>query len=552
MSQPFSSLCSGLPSRRVPDASAFPSDPRRIKAWVDALPRANQQATLRQLAEALESLRGLRLEGVQRLQAMEALRPALLDGVALLDKQLQGATFPLPPAKAHVAEQIRAFLRELALAYRLAVVELCGPNGSVPFLKGAQVSLALERATYHAGRDLAFSYFLYRTPAEGAWRAMNALHAFAQRLKLDDKAVEEPLEGMALSPGQIYAQALLLALSNPYRFNWREQAELWPITRDLAAHLQLSARRPGEDAFAVDLGQDHGPGYLPEERASGGEALVWMNLAPLRAALEEPLSGEAHGPVQIRFKAGRSVLAPAELLRRLRAGWGHAATRSHQRLGAGHALTTVIGLSGVHYYLAGHQHFDAFLRQVHGSGGGERAVWAHGGAESGRVPVAQARVLDQSLGGYRLSWTKEEGLRARVGELVGVSLAGDEDEGGWMVGVIRWLRYGLAGEVDAGVELLARRAHAVGLRSVDGRSAPKPPLRAIQIECLRTQGNGALHFLVPTLLDARAPQLEVVRPGESRDDEFEDVVSALVCSDMLVLENAGDYLLLAATPTATT
>jgi hypothetical protein len=166
MTQPFQSLCSGLPSRRAPDASAFPTDPRRIKAWVDALPRANQQATLRQLNEALESLKGLRLEGAVRLQAMEALRATLLDGVGLLDKQLQGATFPLPPAKAQTADQIQTFQRELALAYRLAVAELCGPNGSVPFLKGAQVSLALERATYHASRDLAFSYFLYRTPAE--------------------------------------------------------------------------------------------------------------------------------------------------------------------------------------------------------------------------------------------------------------------------------------------------------------------------------------------------------------------------------------------------
>ena len=549
MNLAYHRLRSDLPTRRAADASAFPSDPRRITAWVDALPRANQQATLRQLAEALVSLSGIRLEGPQRLLAMEALRPSLLEGVSLLDKQLQGTSFPLPPAKAAQAEQIQTFQRQLALAYRLAVVELCAPNGTVPFLKGAQVSLALARAVSHAARDLAFSYYLYRTPAAGAWSALHALFGFAVSLKLDDKAVEEPLERQALSPRQMYAQALLLALSNPFRFSWREQTELWPITRDLAAHLPLSSRRPGDDAFAVETGEDRGPGYLPEERAAAAGEVLWMGLGPLRDALEGPLSGDTHGPVQIRFRQPPSIVAPADLLRRLRSGWGHAAARGHQRLGAGHVLNTVIGLSGLHYYLAGHLHFDAFLRQVRSDGGSERAAWAQGGTDSGRVPVVPARVLDQSLGGYRLSWTQEEGLRARVGELVGVSLVGDEEERDWMVGVIRWLRYGAAGEVDAGIELLARRAQAVGLRSLDARGVPKPPLRAIQIASLRANGSGTLHFLVPSLLDAHAPRLEVARPAEPDDYDVEpDVVSTSHCSDILVLENAGDYLLLAATP----
>lgn len=551
MNEAYQRLRDDLPARHAPDAAAFPTDPRRVKAWVDALPRANQQATLRQLSEALGSLKGLRLDGQQRLLAMETLRPSILDGVALLDKLLHGCTFPLPPGKAQVAEQIQSFQRELAIAYRLVVVELCAPNGSVPFLKGAQVSLGLERAIYHSGRDLAVSYFLYRTPMPGVWRALNALNRFAQGVKLDDKPIEEPAERMPLSPRHAYAQALLLALSNPYRFSQRDQAELWPVTRDLAAHLKLLARRPGDDAFAVAQAEDHGPGYLPEERASAGAAVLWMDLAPLREALEAPLRTEASGPVHVRFRQGHTVIAPADLLRRLRAGWGHAAARSHQRLGAGHVLDTVIGLSGLHYYLAGHQDFDTFMRQVPGvgghEGGGDRAAWAHSGSEGGRVPMARAKVLDQSLGGYRLSWSREESLRARVGELVGVAVASDDDARDWMVGVIRWLRYDPQGEVDAGVELLARRAQAVGLRSLDALGAPKPALRAIQIDCLRPNGNGALHFLAPAVLDAHAARIEVARAVEPEDFEAVDAPVAQ-CSDLLVLENAGDYLLLAANP----
>jgi cyclic-di-GMP-binding protein len=550
MNEAYQRLRDDLPARRAPDAAAFPTDPRRLRAWVDALPRANQQATLRQLIEALAALSGLKLDGPQRLLAMEVLRPSVLEGVVALDKLLQGSSFPLPAAKVQVADLIQTFQRELAFAYRLALVELCAPSGAVPFLKGAQVSLALERAIYHASRDLAASYFMYRAPRAGSWSAMNALYRFGQSVRLEDKPVEEPLERIPLSPRQTYAQALLLALSNPYRFTQREQAELWPVTRDLAAHVELLPRRPGEDAFAVAQQDDRGPGYLPEERDASG-ALLWLNLAPLREALDAPLRGGAGGPVHVRFRQGHTIVASAEVLRRMRAGWGHSAARGHSRLGAAHSLDTVIGLAGLHYYLSGHLDFDTFMRQVRGvaahDSSTERAVWAQNGVDVGRAPVLRARVLDQSLGGYRLSWSHKDSVRARVGELVGVALPGEEAERDWMVGVIRWLRYDPQGDVDAGVELLARRAHAVGLRCLDLPGAPRPPLRAIQIDCLRANGKQALHFLAPAVIDASAARIEVARALEP--DEFDsEGVPLEQCSDILVLENAGDYLLLAAHP----
>ena len=105
----------------------------------------------------------------------------------------------------------------------------------------------------------------------------------------------------------------------------------------------------------------------------------------------------------------------------------------------------------------------------------------------------------------------------------------------------------MPGEVDAGVELLARRAQAVGLRSLDAAGVPKSPLRAIQIQTLRPNGNGSLHFLAPAVLDVRAPRLEVARAPDPDDFEQEDATTA-TCSEIHVLENAGDYLLLAAHP----
>lgn len=557
MNSAYSSLREHLPDRRPPGPQSFPTDARKVKAWVDALPRANQAGTRHQLADVLMQLRETRLDGLQRLAALEALRPSLLDAIAQLDAQLQGSSFPLPPAKEKIAEQILAFQRDLALGYRIAVVEACAPNGSVPFMRGGQVAQAIARAIYHASRHLAGSYFLYRTPNPGVWGTLHALHRFAQDAGLADKSVDEPSERIALAPQQLYAHALLLALSNPYRFTQREQADLWPVTRDLAGLLTLDGTRRNDGALAVPVSEDRGPGYLPEERVSDGQALLWIDLAPLRILLDTTLDGAGDGTVHVRLGRNQTLVAAAELLRRLRQSWGQVADRGHQRLGAVHALDTVIGLSGLHYYLAGSLDFDTFMREVRGVGAtsDERAAWAHAGIDAARIPTARARVLDQSLGGYRLAWERAEAVRARVGELVGLTstLAGDtlldKEARSWMVGVIRWLRYDPQGGVDAGIELLARRAYAVGLRSLDSNGVPRAPLRGIQIDRLRPQHAGAMHFLAPSVLDAQVDRLEVARaPDPEHFEETQAQISE--CADLRVLENAGDYLLLAAQPVA--
>lgn len=540
-------LAEGLPMRHSSTQDAFPTDPRRVREWVEALPRANQAATLRQLAGALEALVHQKVDGATRFQLLEALRPVVLDGVALLERQLQGTSFPLVPLKAQAADQLQALHRLLATGYREAIADLCGPSGSVPFLRGGVVTQALERALYHASRQLALAYFLYRTPPAGAWLELHVLNGFARSVKLHQKPVDDIALRRPATAESGYAQAVLLALSNPYRFSQREQSELWQITRDLAEHCHFHEAHAPEDAFAVPQDRDDGPGYIPEERADAGERLLWFDLSPLAAQLDHALGEQRHGEVLLRFARGHAVLGQADLLRRLRSGWGHASARHHHRHGAGHVLNSVVGLSGLHFFLAGNQDFDSFMRRVGDvaprAGGAERAVWAVA-EPTGRVPVARARVLDQSLGGYRLSWPASEQVRARVGELVGLSLSDTEDRD-WMVGVVRWLRYEDDGAVQAGIELLARRGSAVAVRTAEGHGpqAVRPTLRAVALEPLAADGSDSLRLLVPGVLDGNVRALEVAR---AEDDPVFDEDVALQLRQVhrvRVLEHAGDYVL---------
>jgi hypothetical protein len=49
-----------------------------------------------------------------------------------------------------------------------------------------------------------------------------------------------------------------------------------------------------------------------------------------------------------------------------------------------------------------------------------------------------------------------------------------------MVGLVRWMRIGTEGRVDAGIELLSRRARAASLRPLDG--PVRTPSRALWLD----------------------------------------------------------------------
>ena len=95
MRDSYKRLCGGLPA--ATGGAGFATEPRKVKAWVAALPRANAMATEQELARALASLASQKLEGGARLGALEELRGAAIESIALLERQFNTSPLPLPP-----------------------------------------------------------------------------------------------------------------------------------------------------------------------------------------------------------------------------------------------------------------------------------------------------------------------------------------------------------------------------------------------------------------------------------------------------------------------
>jgi hypothetical protein len=525
MSALFQRLVNGFPERHMPAKTSFATDVKSLRAWISHLPLANPTAVSRLLMSALREMNQLRIDAVQRLEALELLRPQVAQVVANLSKQVAGDSFPLPPQKLAIGQQAQDFELEMAIGYSAAAYDLCAPAGAVPFLRSKSVSQALTRAVQHRGALLYQAYLRYHAPPPGVWQNLHDLFRFAVAVGVDDRSVIDPTQAQPPSSVRLaYIHALLIALANPYRFTQRENAEIYELTRIWCALCDLREGRAPAGAVAVRTDHDQSPGYLPEERESPSDGLWALELNGLVRSLEGQLAALPQGVVKTQFRSrgGPTVHADVAFVERLLSAWRHGADRSQQRIAAGHMLDSVIGLHDLHYVLAGDVDFDSFLRKTRGVAitlheRDRVASWAAGGNGTPvRVKHLATKVLDQSLGGYRLMWEKIDGMRVRVGELLGLAtLADDGESQDWMIGAIRWMRVETDGSMDAGVELLARRAAPAALRSFDDSGEPKAAMRGIVLEDLRVvEGTTALSIMAPQLFDRNAESIELTRPGD--------------------------------------
>ncbi|MCX7032709.1 MAG: hypothetical protein NT046_01865 [Arenimonas sp.] len=537
MSDSYKRLGEDLPTT-TQGAGAFVADPRKVKAWVAALPRANALATEQELSRALESLVGQKLSGTQRLGALEEVRAVVVESVNLLERQFATNPLPLPPDKARAAAVAEAFHLMLAHGYRRAAHDICAPSGAVPFLKGGGVLQSLERAAWHYSRALALAWRVYRPPGAGAWQGLHRVHRFAAALKLDRKLVDDAVAGAGQDINTLYVQTLLLAAVNPYAFGQSEQDTLWPITRGYASRCGLSEQPPDGLAPVVPEDADRGPGPGAGEESHS----LWLDLRAFADDVDRALGRVRDGQSDLHPGPGAGVRVGNDLLIRLRRAFGQIAARGLVRLPAGHRLDTVLGLSGLHYFLAGQRDFDTFMRQsaqgtVHVIAG---AAWTQGAAGMTKVARFTGKVLDQSLGGYRMAWESADQARARVGELVGLNFGDEGEEQEWMVGVMRWLRYEDDGSLSAGVELLSRRASAVALRVVSADGGSRQLSRAVEI--FPIDGTRGRCFISNANIESGS-RIEVIHDITSHFPEIAPRGPDLL-PEVEVLLNAGDYVLL--------
>jgi cyclic-di-GMP-binding protein len=474
----------------------FPTQPRKLKRWLDELPLVNMGDATRQFYEGLKLLNASELSPTDRLELLEIMRPMGNTILRHLGKHFVNRTLPLPEKSRRIAELNTAVTTELATSYTRIVNELTAAGSP----REKVLAPAAYRAMRHWGDIVLNSWRLYETPPPGTWREIYRLYRAAEAHGVQDKPVaDDTVQGRDRDHISRYFKAIcLLALTHPLSLRQGETDRAAGFLARAADSAVISAEimpDTNDGVHALDLDSDEPPAYQKAVDTPRAPAIRGINLAPLTRQIRDHLQAPAN--------AGRDM--NRDLLGRMLEGWTRTSRRRFSRASRDDEINVVVGLPTIHAIIASeleerltpgqrtlgidHLALQTIADNVRKPNGdeasflsqsdalGDAQAWDMVGRGNvitetyvGHPPVAspitavgirndetQARpwqMVNASAGGFCLRWRGQETSRAQVGELIGLR----EKEGThyqWRVGVIRWMLNKSNRGLEIGVQVLA-------------------------------------------------------------------------------------------------
>jgi len=485
------------------------ASPRDLKKWVDGLPKANIGETARQLYQALVELNQLKTPSENRLQLLEILRPEVYFVCKQLEKHFLNQAIVLDERPRKVANLCQALQNHLAIGYKLIVSRLSAQDSRE---RNQLLAVALQRATHSLCGPLVRASQLYCPVPEGLWLELHQLYQIARMHRLHTVVIRDPqaLHTQGLSTEQSYLVALLLGCARCNQMRQSAIARLAEVLEPWSALVTLQNGNDPSSLFAVAPQFDGPPRYLSLFGASELTNAIGIDPSQLVDAIKEHLLLTPDNVIESRLLVPEGF--SQDMLQHLAAAWGDIAERTFQRSQSQGTLTLCIGMSALHFYLAGKRPFNEVLllpattnAAVFKPDTGAPDVWSnafdaqkanlweHGlpfeeiqyaaankgtSAESSTdaYPVFEVAIVNISPGGYCLSWAKEVPSQLQAGELLGIKSLPKQ---GWSVAVVRWIRQVRGGGTQMGIELIAPHAQACGLQLVRKAEQNSQYLRAL-------------------------------------------------------------------------
>lgn len=491
--------------------------PRDLKRWVADLPKANLGETARLLYQALVELNQLVLASDMRLQLLELLRPDIYYVCQNLERHFLNQAVVLDERPRKVANLCQALQNHLATGYKLVISQEAGTHNR----EGQQrLTTALQRAAHSLCGSLVRATQLYCPVPEGLWLELHQIYQVGLNQQLQGLAVrdEQARHNLSLSLEQTYKTALLIGCA---RCNQMRQSGIASLLGALEPWCQLVTLQPASlssSLFAIAPLTDGPPRYKSLFPPSEQAKLLGIDPQALVDAIKEYLllPAEQRGQSQLPVNEGFNL----DVLQHLSAAWGDISERTFQRNHGHGSLTLSIGMSSVHYYLAGAQVFaDVLKKELQtacfsaGSHEGSPDVWGSAfdaqrithwepglpmeeieyqkstrdaqhdasAAEPELYPTFTLPIVNHSPGGYCLAWPKEVPGQLQAGEILGLQ---DSPNQAWSVAVVRWIRQVRGGGTQMGIELVAPHAQPCGLQLMRKTEQSSQFLRALLLPAI--------------------------------------------------------------------
>ena len=493
--------------------------PKATRLWLNSLPFSDSNQSARALYRSLYTLNRLVLNPARRASILEMYRTPVNTVTVALQQTLAQQPLPLAVNLRRMTEVIRELNREMALGYKIALLDRQG-SWKQRLLRKHQ-AMAIERTMRYFGEVLVHCYHAYLPAPSNIWSELNELYRYGEENELLNIPVEIDVERDigATFIAERYKQICLLGLCNPYQLSPGDTRKIHIFLyrwANIATIKSISGTSPVAACFQIDLLRDAPPllynrpiEAVHEQRARILDATALI--MKVKSFVQQLESGEPVSHLDLDLGAECLDVACLELLHRMVRAWGAVITRQHSRSSGKGYLSLCVGVNATHFFADGQRPFSPPLDSL-SSLANNRSVAADEepldidvDAIDDRDPakalpvsvvedyhVTRWEIVDQSASGMFLRSAVLPGEKIRIGELLGVRF-GDDVEGDWWPAAVRRLQSDATGTIEIGIELLASQVAPVAVCAADGRV---PYHAALTLPALETPDNKRPRSLV--------------------------------------------------------
>ncbi|MFT6958011.1 MAG: hypothetical protein ACJAYC_003027 [Halieaceae bacterium] len=526
-----------LPDQDLEQFELFELTAKAAHRWVQDLPVANPRQSVQQLQQVVSQLNRLTLSPSLRFNLLEAMRATILVATSGLSRNILNQPLTLPEEARQLAQMADTLFGLAGSGYALAAVHTIQQQETVRDVNPARlVCETLHRAISFNSRKILQSYQLYQPIEMQGWLSLHQLYALAERQQLAHLPIIDPLAGDT-SITASYLQPLLMACCKPSQLRQSEIAGVYRGLHEWSQLARIDDPATGKGLFLIDLNSDQPPLYSELFVDHPGAQCRYVNTEALVTSLDKlRRQNKQGGSKGISFDKDTHI--PSNLLEHLIDSMGSISKRNFNRGELGKKLWVGVGLSNVHYHLAGGVIFEDLLHGENftGSVGDDvisnpfmvpqrsRDLWGQANpkedfdrleipgdsdsplahevsvdtetyaalehqetdaAQNMPYPAHPARSVNASPGGYCLEWEAALPRDIKIGDLTCVR---EDSSNEWVVSVIRWISQIQGSQPLMGVELLSPRAMPYGAKVRQKDGSESQPMRALLLPEIKLVG----------------------------------------------------------------
>lgn len=540
-----------IPEQNAPTSGATPSNPRKFRKVLSALPNANMGELTKQTFQILRDQNRQAMANKHRLENLEMLREQARSIFNNLKKYFINRTLPLPDKSQKIVNLNQSILQELVYGYEIIAQEAA--NNVDTRIDDKTLSTAICRAIKYLSEIFLRSSEVYAPCPKNLWHDIHQLYVFADSKNLTDKTViddENAQEKTTIE--NCYKQILLFSLARPIALRQSDTERIYKELFEWSKHTRLD-RSATEDqidkVFSMHVNEDSAPNYLSKQDLDDDIAIRVLNadklVTHIKGLIEEQLKQKQ------KFAIGDSI--SVETLNVLVNAWSENVKRRFSRADHHGYISVAIGLKlatrTIRNSLTKEDGIDAksgFVRTststrqdpdftlesiVTDADKREQGYMTHteiGDKENDSWDmVAKGRVLTEtyatekqllseerlnlsskkansnweivniSAGGYCLRWDSDDTSKAQIGELIALQEFDTKNHFEWRIGVIRWMQFTQEHGLEIGVQVISPKVITATAQRFN-RPDETP------FECLMLPGIKALKQASTALLPSHA------------------------------------------------